>query len=153
MKFHLIVLFAFATLLTGLTSCVNPATGKVSAVTTAQNVEPFVRPGASAIGVGLIAIAPVQDQKLARAKWLFAVATVIRTISASAPPSEAQFRTALTAITPKEENDWLQVVISLSSLYSGFRAQFGTNTAIILAAIEQIALGLEDAAKPYVSAT
>lgn len=153
MKFHLILLATIAPLLTGLTSCVNPATGKVSVVTTAEKAKPFVRPSASAIGIGLIAIAPNQDEKLARAKWLFAIATVVRTISAESPPSEAQFKTALTAITPDDENDWLQVVVSLSSLYSSFRAQFGTDTTTILGAIEQLALGLEDAAKPYVSTT
>lgn len=149
MKFIYITILS----LVGLVSCVNPTTGKVSAVTTAQNAQPYARPGADAIGIGLLAVAPNPVEKVKRAKWLFAVATAIRSISSTTPPSVADFQKALTTITPTNENDWLQVVTALSGLYSGFRAQFGNNTNTVLLLIEQIALGLEDAADPYVTTT
>ncbi len=145
---HLAILSLFACNL--LTSCKNPDTGKVSVVTTAQKSKPFVRPSASALGVALLAVTPKQEDKLSRAKWLFAVATVIRTISSDHIPTEEEFKLALTAITPTEQNDWLQVVVGLSSVYAGFRAQAGPDTVTVFGAIEQLALGLEDAARPYV---
>lgn len=136
-----------------LASCANPNTGKISVVTTAEKAKPFVRPTASALGVALLAVTPKQEDKLSRAKWLFAVATVIRTISSDHVPTEQEFKLALTAITPSEENDWLQVVVGLSSVYAGFRAQMGADTVTVFGAIEQLALGLEDAARPYVKTT
>lgn len=87
--------------------------------------------------------------KVQRALWLYAVSTAIRTVAADKPPTEEQFRVALQQITPKDQDDWLQAVIGLSTLYSGFKAQFGHNTGVVLSAINQIAVGLEDAASPY----
>lgn len=132
-----------------MTSCKSPDTGKISVTETALRSTPYLRPASSAIGIGLIAIAETKEMKVQRALWLYTVSTAIRTVAADKPPTEEQFRMALQQITPKDQDDWLQAVIGLSSLYSGFKAQFGHNTGIILSAINQIAMGLKDAAMPY----
>ena len=53
-------------------------------------------------------------------------------------------------VTPTVSDDLVQVVQSITSLYSSLRASFGENTQAILEAINEIALGLQDAAAPYV---
>lgn len=136
-----------------MASCTNPTTGKVSVVTTAEKATPYLRPSGAALGVGLLVATNDPAQKVTRAKWLIAVASTLRTVSEKEPPTEAELKAALAVITPQTQNDWLQLATSLVSLYSSFRAQFGSNTNVVLAAIEQLALGLEDAAKPYVSVT
>lgn len=133
-----------------IVACTSPTTGKVSVVTTAEKAQPYLRPASAATGIAMLAVTKDGESKLARAKWLFAVATAIRSISSNQPPTAEEFKLAITAITPVEQDDWTQVAVALSSLYSSFKAQFGNNTATVLQAVEQLALGLEDAARPYV---
>lgn len=129
--------------------CVSPETGKVDVALTVEKSKPFIRPSAAAIGVGTIAVAKTNDSKVARAEWLSSVSTQVRLLTSSTPPTESELKAALMQITPQSSTDLLQVVVSISSLYSSVKGGFGKDTAAIIQVLDQIALGLQDAAAPY----
>jgi hypothetical protein len=134
-----------------LSSCVlNTTTGKVDIPATTQSAAPYLRPAASAIGVGLLLVTKENESKEERAKWLFTIATIIHPFGSDTAPTAERMRAALMFITPQATDDLVQVVISVTGLYASVREQLGSDTKAILSALEQIALGLEDAASPYV---
>lgn len=144
-KATLLVLMAMC-----LPSCVLNTSGRVDIPATTQNAAPYLRPAASAIGVGLLLVTKDNESKEERAKWLFTVATIIHPFGSDIAPSVEKMREALMFITPQSTDDLVQVVISVSGLYASVRERLGSDTKAILFALEQIALGLEDAASPYV---
>lgn len=131
-------------------SCTSPVTGKIDVKTTTENAKPFIRPSARAIGIGAILVTKEGESKESRAEWLNSIATEIRLVTSSTSPSASDLRTAMLKVTPTVSDDLVQVVQSITYLYSSLRTSFGGNTQAILEAINEIALGLQDAAAPYI---
>lgn len=131
-------------------SCVSPVTGKIDVKATAENAKPFLRPSAAAIGIGAIMVTKENESKADRAEWLNSIATQIKLVTSSTPPSATELRAAMMKVTPQGTDDLVQVVITITTLYSGVKARFGENTQVVLEAINEIALGLQDAAAPYI---
>lgn len=127
----------------GLCSCSSFSSGDVN------KSLPYLRPSASAIGVGLILVTKANESKSERANWLMTVATIVHPFSSETPPTAERLREALMFVAPQSTDDLVQVAVSISSLYASVRERFGPDTKSILAAMEQIALGLEDSAAPY----
>jgi hypothetical protein len=145
-KASVIAIFLMAAM---MVSCVSPDTGKVDVALTVERSKPFIHPSATAIGVGAIIVAKDPEAKTARAKWLNSIASEVRLLTSESPPTSDELKVALMRITPQASNDLAQAVVSITSLYSSVRAGFGKDTKAIIEALDQIALGLQDAAAPY----
>jgi hypothetical protein len=131
-------------------SCVSPDTGKIDVKTTAENAKPFIRPSAAAIGIGAIMVTKEGESKTERAEWLNSIATRIGMFTLETTPSASDLRAALLKVTPSVSDDLVQVVQSIAVLYSGIRVRVGDDTEAILGLLNEIALGLQDAAAPYI---
>lgn len=130
-----------------------PAAGQTAAAV--AKVQPYLRPGAAAIGVGVILSAQTPADRTVRANYLYAAATAVRTLAGSNPPTVDQLQQALTSFAPDtsatDAQDWSQLIASVSSLYESARPNIPADPTSVLNALESIAEGLEDAAKPYVT--
>lgn len=149
MKTKILHLVTAVLLSTSLLSCQTTPDGKTDIPATIAKAKPYLRPASSAIGSAFLLLDKNSDSKKTRATQLIASATLISAMSADEPPSAKEFENALLSVAPDSDTDWAQVVVAVSGLYRAFKDQFGKNTTAVLEALEQLSLGLEDAAGPY----
>lgn len=129
-------------------------TGPVNVPATVDNVLPYLRPGAAAAGLAFLLTSKSDAEKKDRAVILYTVSTAIRALATPTggnPPTADELKAALAGITTKNVEDWTAVVTSVVSLYSGFKTQFNSDVTAVFKALDQLALGIEDAAKPYIT--
>lgn len=131
-------------------SCTSPFTGKIDVKAMAENAKPFVRPSAAAIGIGAIMVTKEGESKTERAEWLNSVASQIGMFTLETTPSAIELRAALLKVKPSVSDDLVQVVQSIAVLYSGIRVKFGYDMEAVFSLLNEIALGLQDAAAPYI---
>jgi hypothetical protein len=112
----------------------------------------FLRPTVASIGAGVLFASKTPEERVTRANYLYAAGTAVRSLSGgSAAPSVEELQAALNGFAPQSsDDDWAQLIASISSLYSSVRPGIPPDTLAVLDALEQVAMGFEDAARPYV---
>lgn len=152
MKTKIINILLAVTLLFGTSSCQTTGDGKTDLPGTIAKAKPYLRPASSAVGSAFLLLDKDSANKKKRATQLIASSTLISAMSADEPPSASEFESALLSVAPDSDPDWAQVVIAVSGLYRAFKDQFGRNTTAVLEALQELSLGMQDAATPYLKA-
>ncbi len=111
-----------------------------------------LRPSASIVGIAFLTSSKSKDERISNANNLYALAHAVRTFSGSAPMTVQGLEAGLKTFLPdyKADDDLRAIIGSIAALYGSVQIDISDNARTYLNALEQVALGLEDAAAPWI---
>lgn len=126
--------------------------GSGSTITTTASVQnslKYLKPSATILGSGVLLATKDPVERTKRAQYLFIIAGGVRTLTGDKAVSAEEFQAALKTFSPKADPELASLAVSVTTLYNSVRPAVSTDTAVYLQALNAIAQGLEDAARPY----
>lgn len=134
--------------------CATTPDGKIDAGQTAVNATQVILPvlePASELACKVLVIQKATDDadRIEKAKYLYTVASCVRTLMGGVTPTPDQIENAIWAWTPDKVH-WADLASGLSGLWEKYYAQLDSDPKLVMEALEQIAEGAENAAKPYI---
>lgn len=118
-----------------------------------QALTPVIEPAVATVGGIIFANTVPSSQKVADAKFLSGLGTFLYTLESGSIPTPDQFNRSIGSYIPNG-SQWYSSASSLSGLYSYlYMNNIKGNYAVYVAALEQIAKGLNDISVPYLPAS
>jgi len=90
---------------------------------------------------------PVRQQ--AAAKYVYSVATAVRTLSGGNVPTPEELNTVIRQFTPASSN-WAFIAQAIGAVWANYYPQVKGNPKLALQYLEAIASGCETAARPFI---
>lgn len=148
----------------GLSGCLTINTNPVRSVPVAPSTDnrvvrsvqattPYLRSSSALACVGLLASTQNRTSRTKYANNLYVVAQAVRSFTGTTPASVTDFEKGIKAFLPAESKDIdMSIFIgSVVALYGSAKPSITASAGDYLAALEQIALGIEDAARPWIT--
>lgn len=112
-----------------------------------------LRSPSTLVGIAFLASTKDRNRRVENANNLYALAHAVRTFSGSAPLTVQGLEKGLRVFMPdyKSNEDMAVLIGSVAALYGSVSLDTSNNARVYLNALEQVALGLEDAAAPWIT--
>lgn len=137
-----------AALVAPFSGCLSVPTKDQVAATVAK-ARPYVRPAATLVATGAL-LAAKPDQRVTTAKYLNAVATGLRTITADHVPTVSEVDALINKFTPAGQQ-YEVLATSVLAIYSSVFAQAQGQPSLAFQVLTDLADGLDLAARPYLT--